>query len=261
MQFKWTLLGIVVLYLTCVSSVVWSAETLHFSGYDWSVKTGFMGPGPNHWDTANALVDKQGRLHLKLTQHDGQWYGAEVTLLSRLGFGHYEWQIASRLDQWDDNVVLGLFNYPTPDVGADGTNEIDIEFARWGRAQNPLGNYTVWPPQAHTPPGTHTFEVRWKDVATTHRFDWLPQSVAFASHPLQGAAEAGAAQHDDAEAKPPESRESSVEQFIFEPLTPQRSIPQNPLPVHFNLWLFRGQPPKNGQEVEVIISSFRFTPV
>ena len=41
-------------------------------------------------------------------------------------------QVNGRLDQLDDNVTLGLFSYPTGDVGPDGTHEIDLEFARWG---------------------------------------------------------------------------------------------------------------------------------
>jgi hypothetical protein len=36
-------------------------------------------------------------------------------------------QTNGRLDLLDDNVVLGLFNYPTEDVGPDGTHELDIE--------------------------------------------------------------------------------------------------------------------------------------
>ena len=36
---------------------------------------------------------------------------------SRPGFGRYQFQVAGRLDLLDDNVVLGLFNYPAGDVG------------------------------------------------------------------------------------------------------------------------------------------------
>ena len=32
------------------------------------------------------------------------------------------------------------------------------------------------------------------------------------------------------------------------------------MPVHINLWLFKGLPPKDRQEVEVIIRDFKFTP-
>jgi hypothetical protein len=32
------------------------------------------------------------------------------------------------------------------------------------------------------------------------------------------------------------------------------------MPIHINLWLFQGKAPKNGQEIEVIIHQFKFTP-
>ena len=38
-----------------------------------------------------------------------------------------------------------MFNYTTPDIGPDGTNEIDIEFATWGDPNAQHGNWTVWP--------------------------------------------------------------------------------------------------------------------
>ena len=49
-------------------------------------------------------------------------------------------------------------------------------------------------------------------------------------------------------------------QWVYSPKEPSRYISQQPMPVHINLWLFKGLPPKNGQEVEVIIQGFKFTP-
>ena len=123
-----------------------SAKTIRFSGYDWKVKFGtHEGPGPNNWSENNVWVDQNGYLHLKLTQQGDRWYCAEVLTQDRLGFGRYQFWVVGRVDRLDPNVVLGLFNYPTPDVGPDGTNEIDIEFAQWGKPEAPIGNYTVWP--------------------------------------------------------------------------------------------------------------------
>lgn len=34
-----------------------------------------------------------------------------------------------------------------------------------------------------------------------------------------------------------------------------------PLPVHMNLWLVNGQAPTNGQEVEIVIRKFTYTPM
>ena len=68
----------------------------------------------------------------------------EVLTKDRSGFGRYQFWVVGRVDRLDPNVVFGLFNYPTPDIGPDGTNEIDIEFAKWGKPEAPMGNYTVW---------------------------------------------------------------------------------------------------------------------
>jgi hypothetical protein len=130
-----------------LSVMLWSVQgaTVKFSGYEWNVRTGRGGPGPNVWEEKNVWLDESGGLHLKIAQHVGKWSCAEVTMRNKLELGRYEFQIKGAIDRLDDNVVLGLFNYPTSDVGPDATHEIDIEFARWGQAGNPIGNYTVWP--------------------------------------------------------------------------------------------------------------------
>lgn len=120
------------------------AAEIQFGGYTWTVRSGRGGPGPNAWDPRNLWLDSVTNLHLKISQRDGVWSCAEITMRQRLGFGRYQFQTIGRLDQLDDNVVLGLFNYPTGDLGPDGTHEIDIEFARWGNGANPIGNFTVW---------------------------------------------------------------------------------------------------------------------
>ena len=231
--------------LVVAASALNAAETVQFSGYEWTVKEGHWGPGPNNFDPHNVSVDEQGRLHLKLTFRDGKWFGAEVISTQRLGFGRYQWQIIGRLDRLDDNVVLGLFNYPTPDVGADGTNEIDMEFGRWGKPEHLIGNYSVHPPQLKAPAGGHQYPITLEGDYTTHRFEWTARSVAFQS--LHGHREPG-----DATAE--------ITRYLFQPEEPERSIPQQPMTIRMNLWLYRGWPPKNGQEVEIVIRSFQFTP-
>ena len=46
----------------------------------------------------------------------------------------------------------------------------------------------------------------------------------------------------------------------YQPPDPASFIGDKPMPVEINLWLFKGQPPKDGQQIEVIIRSFNFTP-
>ena len=219
------------------------AKDLEFGGYTWTVRSGRGGPGPNAWDENNAWLDTSTNLHLKITQRDGKWFCAEVTMRRRLGFGRYQFQAIGRLDRLDDNVVLGLFNYPTGDVGPDGTHEIDIEFARWGDANNPMGNYTVWPVVKSLKQISKSFSFTSTSNQTTHRFIWSRDGVNFRS--LEGHCQ------DD---------RKEINAWIYSPNQASLRVSQQPLPVHINLWLFKGLAPKNGLEVEVIIHNFEFTP-
>jgi hypothetical protein len=48
--------------------------------------------------------------------------------------------------------------------------------------------------------------------------------------------------------------------WVYAPAEPSNRISTRPMPVHINLWLFRGRPPKDGREVEVVVRNFAFTP-
>jgi hypothetical protein len=87
------------------------AKDIEFGGYIWAVRSGRGGPGPNAWDENNVWLNTSTNLHLKISQRDGKWSCAEVTMKKRLGFGRYQFQTTGRLDRFDDNVVMGLFNY------------------------------------------------------------------------------------------------------------------------------------------------------
>lgn len=221
------------------------AETLQFSGYTWEVRpSGRGGPGPNDWDPNNVWVDNNGSLHLKLTQRNGKWSCPEVYTQKRLGFGHYQFWITGRVDKLDPNIVFGIFNYPTSDVGPDRTHEIDIEFANWGNPRVPIGNYTVWPVAAGMHNKTKAFPFTLNSDESTHSFTWSPTSVLFQSY----------CGHTDADDAPFSS-------WAYEPQDPEISIAQKPMPLHINLWCFKGQMPIDGQEVELIIRAFKFTPM
>mgnify|MGYP000863207142 CR=1 FL=1 len=225
------------------------AVTIGFSGYTWTVKSGdHLPPGApngvgNNWSASNVSVGPTGDLHLKITNVNGKWYCAEISTTIPFGFGKFQWQVISRLDQLDPNIVLGLFTYPTPNVGPDGTNEIDIEFARWGSPSHPPGNYTVYPAVTGRPPTAHTFNFTLQGTYTTQRFTWQTKSMLFQS--LHG--------HTDTNA-------NEFSRWTFAPRQPSKDIPQKPVPVHINLWLFQGHAPTNQQPVEVVIHQFKFTP-
>lgn len=219
-------------------------QTIQFSGLEWRVKNGEkLGPGPNAWRAANVSVDKNGALHLKITRQEGKWYCAEVESTRRFGFGRYQFEVIGRIDKLDKNVVLGLFNYPTSEVGPDGTNELDIELAHWGNDAYPPLNFTVWPAKADQKNNSYTQTFTLTGDYTTHRFIWHRDRVLFQS--LHG------------------HRDDDKEEFghwLFKPKNPALTIGQKPMPLLLNLWLFQGQPPADGKEVEIIIQRVSFVP-
>ncbi|KAB8141965.1 glycoside hydrolase family 16 protein [Chloroflexia bacterium SDU3-3] len=216
------------------------ARTISFGGYEWQVRADTGGPGPNTWSADNVWLDSDGALHLRIDKVNGAWRCAELYTTKRLGFGTYQFQVIGQIDQLDKNVVLGLFNYPTSDVGADTTNEIDIEFARWGNASYPIGNYTVWPQKAGAATAGSTFNFTLNGTYTTHRFTWTSKAVSFAS--MHG------------------HRDDTQNSFASWTTPSSFAVGQKPMPVHLNLWLFDGKAPSNGQSVEIVIKSFKYTP-
>lgn len=209
------------------------AGTISFSGYQWNVRSGSGGPGPNNWSDQNVYVDSSNNLHLKLTYDNGQWNAAELVSQQSFGFGTYQFQLQGlpTLDPYD---VFGMFNYG----GQDYTNEIDIEMSTFGGNTGP-GNWTVWPAVSGGPGGDTTQTFNPASGPSTQRFTWSSTQVAF--------------QALDANNVPYAS-------WTDTPRDPSQSIPQVPMPIHMNLWRFQGnQTP--GQSVEVVVSSFKFTPL
>ncbi|WP_417914594.1 hypothetical protein [Candidatus Electronema sp. JM] len=220
-----------------------TAKTISFSGYDWIVKSGKgMGPGPNNWSEDNVWVDSAGQLHLKITKIKGKWYCGEVKTLKPLGFGQYKWELAGNVDQLDKNAVLGLFNYPTADIGPDGTNEIDIEIAQWSKIGYNNGNFGVYPAveylQYQNETETFSFSLQ-EPYISTHQFVWKSDSVAFRSQ-----------QGDD----------NILHEWTYAPAQYETYIPQNPMPVHMNFWLYKGHKLSRGNDAEVIVKKFEYIP-
>ena len=119
----------------------------------------------------------------------------------------------------------------------------DIEFARWGDANKPPGNFSVWPAVKEVKGKPYSFDFKLDGDYTTQRFDWSPQSVKFQM--------LGGHRDDDANA---------IAEWNYAPAEPEKYVPQQALPLHLNFWLFRGKAPQNGQEAEIVIRKFSFTP-
>jgi hypothetical protein len=222
-----------------------AVRTISFSGINWTVRdqAGPSGPHDNYWSgsTSNVWVDAAGHLHLKIRKDaaTGRWYCSEVISQQTFGYGSYVWKIEAPVDQLDKNIVFGLFNYKS---GDDGHHEVDIEFARWGNDAWPNFNYTVYP--AYGDPATRAhkeFELDLNGTYSTYKFYRTSSYVSYRAF------------HGHVE---------DVNNSFFPWTTPAGfPVSTEALPVHMNLWLFQHLPPSNGQEVEVIIHSFKYTPL
>lgn len=219
-----------------------SLTTINWQGYTWNVKNGTgLGPGPNNWSSNNVWVDANGYLHLKISKVNNVWYAAEIGTQQNLGFGTYQFWVEGRIDQLDPNVVLGLFGY----AGPDGTNEIDIEFSRWGDPNWPNASYTVWPASSSYTSAVDTFRLSLEGTFTTQRYKWQSTSVFFQT--IGG--------HYD-------TNTNVIHSWTYAPSSnATQRIPQNSMPARINLWLMNGSAPTNGQEVEIVIRKFTFTPL
>ena len=209
-------------------------DTIVWAGRTWHVKSSrsAVGPGPNLFSAspANVWIDGEGQLHLRITNRGGIWYCAEIIGADSLGYGAYEFVLESPVDALDANVVLGLFTWS--DRAQYNHREIDVEFARWGNAADPANaQYVVQP---YDRAGNL---VRFTEPAapwSTHVFTWRPGAVDFASTSTAGS---NGWMYNGSDVPKPGGET-----------------------VRLNLWLFQGQPPTDGQEVEVVVRRFTFLP-
>jgi hypothetical protein len=211
-------------------------DRVSWSGGLWQVKTSTaaVGPGPNVFSKANVSVDGSGFLHLKIQKDaNGRWTTAEVIGPTSHGYGTYSFTVATRLDQFDPNVVLGLFTWS--DKAPYAHRELDVEVARWGSATDSANSQFVVQPYdkaGHLVRFTSTSAVR-----TLQQFEWRAGRVVFTSTRLDTGALVATFTYTGADVpKPGDER------------------------VRLNLWLFNGAAPTNGLSTEVVVESFAFAP-
>lgn len=229
----------VVTYIIVLIFSITEARTIDLVGREWVVKTGYGGPGPNYWSDSeeNVWIDGEGWLHLKIRYVSGIWYCSEVYTTEFTQYGKHRFYIIDRLDSLDRNVVFAPFIY------SNDTTEVDIEFSEWGMI---IPWYNA---QYVVQPGYHSGNVEryWIELSgdyTTHYMNWQPDSIRFKS--IHGHYE-----------EPP-----TPDFLIHKWLYTGGDIPlqEESLRVHINLWLYQGNPPSNGQEVEVIVKDANLPP-
>lgn len=221
-----------------------TSRAITFSGHNFSVKTGFNGPGPNEFSdsTDNVWVDASGNLHLKIAKRNGIWYCSEIIADESPGYGMYVFTVETRLDQLDDNMILGLFTWHTA-APQYNYREIDFEFGTWGTPGNNVGQFVIQP--WDNPGNTHRFDISYPaTTTTTHVLLWRPDWLRFQSY---------------------------YGNFTFAPdptdmirtwyYTGADTPPAGGENIRMNFWLIWGNAPVVDADKEVVISDFQYLPI
>ena len=143
-------------------------RTITFSGYEWDIRqVSSDRGGANQYDAGNVWVDDKGHLHLKLTQRDGRWTSAEVTLTRSLGYGTYLF-VVSDVSQLEPSATLSMLTWDDEAL-QQNHRELDIEISRWGDAASLNAQYVVQPyyvaanvARFDAPAGRLTHSWRWE---------------------------------------------------------------------------------------------------
>lgn len=244
-------------------------DSLTFSGYKWQIKSSEspVGPGPNPFSnrSSDIWIDSQGRLHMKISQHNGIWYSTEVITEEVMGYGTYEFTIIGDLKNIPTNIVLGLFTWDTESFRSDANSEIDVEFSYWGNdtlsssllySVQPVNFGPFYPERTYHP----SFDGNILVGKTTHQFTWTPTLVTWRSY-------VGDAKNPGAEIASWSFDDTNQPRIKYEGnrasdpvVIPRATLNTN---ARINLWVasFVEIFPLDLTEREIIIESFKYTPL
>jgi uncharacterized protein (TIGR03437 family) len=207
-----------------------------FSGQRWAVKASTVPIGPGNCifsDSPDSVsVDTQGNLHLKILNTNANWSCAEVYSRSAVGYGVYQWTIASA-PALDPTGVFGGFTWSD---GDSNSRELDVEFGLGQPGDTTNAQFVVQP-------SSQVGNLRRISIPSsspiTFKMMWLPGSLLFQA--FLGVDDQGDKIQEWQYPGTPPVPDSQYENF------------------RFNLWL-NGGPPASGQTQEVIVNSYLYQP-
>ena len=212
------------------------SKVLHFSGYDWIVRSAASDRGgeTNSYDPANAWVDQKGYLHLQMAIRDGRWSCANVRLTRSLGYGTYRFVVRDSADL-QPSAVLGIY---TLDEGKPDEirNELNIELSRWGDTSKKNAQYVVQP--YYVPENISRFTV--PAGVLIHTFRWQPGVASFKTTREQIAG----------------SGSKSIGEHVFTSGIPSPTAET----VHIELYEFHHSKNPSQRPAEVVIEKFEYLP-
>ncbi len=275
--FKTLLLSIVVCLSACYQPDPIKIETkekgdLTFSGYQWNIKSSaagqVVGPGPNIFSKSsdNVWIDANGMLHLKITKVGNQWRCGEVVSTKVFGYGTYIFTTASNLTTINDRAIFGLFTWDDYSFQAQANSEVDVEFARWGDANDSLlTTYSVQPVWFSQPAPyierskRPIMQVKKLKNTCIHVFKWTPDLITWESYEGEDYPSNKQPLSSWSYDKTNRTRQKIEGNRTSNPLV--IPAPADSTNVRFNLWLLGGLGPANNTETEVVVKAFRFIPL
>jgi len=208
-------------------------KKVDFSGYEWLVRQTPGNPSGtrNKYDGANAWVDAQGFLHLRIVKNGNAWTSAEVGLLRSLGYGTYRF-VVSDISHLEPAQVLTISSWDA----SSPYQEMDIETSRWGEATGKNAQFVVQP--YYVPANVVRFQA--PAGRLTYSFDWEPGRVAYRA--VRGSDSSGTS--------------GEVASHLFTSGVPSPGTET----VHMNLFVFDDRRARLQNGVEVIIEKFEYLP-
>jgi len=150
-------------------------STIHFSGYDWKIRSGLGDADgePCDYETSNVWVDERGYLHMLMGLESGQYICTGVSLARSLGYGTYRFEVSDSAHLPPSGIFLMRVRSDREDP--DGQSGFSIELSKWGRESEPNAAFTVQP---YYIPGN---SMRYKASAgpATYFLRWEPGNAEF----------------------------------------------------------------------------------
>lgn len=211
------------------------AKTIHFSGYDWKVRSASSNRGGGTWlyDPENAWTDESGALHLRVKMKSGKWNCAEVNLARSLGYGTYRFT-ARDTSFLEPAAVVSMFTWDDTDA-EQNHREFGVELTRWGDPRNKNAQFVVQP--YYVPSNVARFMTASGPMTYTVR--WEPGKLSFGA--IQG----------NTKLNP-----RIVSQHTFTSGVP---TPGNEM-IHMNLYIFGSSQVPLKNETEAVIEKFEYLP-
>jgi len=144
-------------------------KPIHFSGYDWKVRSGGGDTGGAICDykASNVWVDDKGYLHLLMGEEEDQWQCAGLMMNHSLGYGTYRFVVADSA-HFPPSATFDMFMRPDHE-DPDERSGFSIALGQGGKERSPNGDFIVQPyyvpgnsVRFNAPAGVMSYVLRWE---------------------------------------------------------------------------------------------------